>query len=109
MPMNDPNNYNLFTYLWMVFIASWGGAVNYISRLKRGVVTRFSFIELLGELVISGFSGVLTFWLCEAMSVDPLITAASVGIAGHAGGRTVYFLEQIMVNRLERIAKKLGE
>lgn len=109
MPMNDPNNYNLLTYLWMLFIASWGGAVNYIGRVKRGLVTRFSFLELLGELIISGFSGVLTFWLCESMQVDPLITAACVGIAGHAGGRTVCFLEQIMVNRLERIAKKLGE
>lgn len=107
MPMNDPNNYNVLTYFWMLFIASWGGAVNYISRVKRGVVSKFSFLELMGELVISGFSGVLTFWLCEAMSVEPLFTAACVGIAGHAGGRTVYFLEQIMIKKLERIAKKL--
>ncbi|UAA38211.1 phage holin family protein [Paraneptunicella aestuarii] len=106
MPMNDPNNYNVLTYFWMLFIASWGGAVNYISRVKRGVVSKFSFLELMGELVISGFSGVLTFWLCEAMSVEPLFTAACVGIAGHAGGRTVYFLEQIMIKRLEKIAKK---
>lgn len=109
MPYKDPNNYNFITYLWMVLIASWGGVVNYISRIKSKTVAHFSFIELLGELVISGFTGILTFWICEALGVDSLITAACVGIAGHAGGRTVYFLEQVFVKRLESFAKKFGE
>lgn len=108
MPFSDPNNYSVLTYLWMLWIAAWGGVVNYISRVKRGAVARFSFVELLGELVISAFSGVVTFWICEAVQLDSLITAACVAIAGHAGGKTVFFLEEVLHRRLEQWTRSLG-
>ncbi len=109
MPLQDPSNHGLFMYLLVLVIALWGGTVNYISRIKRGVVSHFSIVEWIGELVISGFSGVITFWLCEAAGFDQLITAACVGIAGHAGGRMIFFIEQVMMKRLERLSKKLGD
>lgn len=109
MPFQDPNNFNLLTYVWMIIIAFWGGLVNYLSRVKRGSVSHFSFVELVSELVVSGFSGVITYWLCQATSLDPLYTAACVGIAGHAGGRMIFFIEQLMMKRLERLSKKLQD
>lgn len=103
MPYKDPNNYNFITYAWMLFIACWGGVVNYISRLKKGVVKTFSFAELMGELTISAFSGVITYWICQSYEVEPLMTAVWVAISGHAGGRTVFVLEDFFNSKLDRL------
>lgn len=108
MPMRDPHNYPLMTYIGVLFIACWGGVVNYISRIKNGAVAQFSVPELIGELVISAFSGVLMFWLCESFQVEPLITSVCAGIAGHAGGRMVFILETSFNKRLESLTRKLG-
>lgn len=106
MPFQDPSN--IFAHIWMLLVASWGATVNYISRIKRGTVTKFSLIEWLGELVIASFSGILTYWVCLYVHLDPLLTAAAVGVSGHAGGRTVYFFETVFNKKLEDIAKRLG-
>jgi len=93
VPEKDPTTYTLITYLWVTLLAAWGGIVNYIKRIQLGESHRFNFMELVGELVTSGFAGVITFWLCEASNITPLITAALVGISGHMGSRAIYFFE----------------
>ncbi len=81
------------TYLWVVGIAAWGGIVSYIAKVRRGITRRFSFTELIGEIVTSAFAGVLAFWLCEAAGGQPLLTAALVGISGHMGARAIFVME----------------
>lgn len=105
MPEKDPNNYSLITYAWVILIASWGGVVNYITRVKQSKVAKFSIVTLIGELLISGFAGVLTFWICQSFELDQLLTAACVGIAGHAGGRTIIMLEYVFNKKIENISK----
>lgn len=85
-------------YLWFTVIALWGGTASYISRMeKRGLP--FSLAELIGEWVISGFSGVATALICVNLNVSFELTAAASGIAGHMGGRAIAVLESLWLNR----------
>lgn len=80
-------------YVLFIFIAFWGGTAAYMSRLKRSGA-RFSLVELVGEWTISGFSGMVTGFVCHAYDVDYSITLASVGISGHMGSRLIFMLER---------------
>jgi hypothetical protein len=71
----------------------WGGLANYLATIKRGHRV-FSVIELVGELVIAGFSGSLVFALCEHYEVSQWMSVALVGMGGHLGSRTVFLLER---------------
>ena len=92
-PEKDPTTYGLITYLWVTGLAAWGGLVNFYRKVESGNARAFNFIELIGELATSSFSGLITFWLCEAAQIDPLITAAMVGVSGHMGSRAIFQLE----------------
>lgn len=93
MPEKDPTTYSLITYAWVAVLSAWGGTVNWLRKRKAGDTRPFNFMELVGELMTSAFAGVLTFWLCEASGIHPLITAALVGISGHMGSRAIYHME----------------
>jgi len=93
MPEKDPTTYSLLTYAWVTVLSSWGGLVNWLRRRREEGARKFSFIELIGELVTSAFAGIITFWLCEAADIAPLISAALVGISGHMGSRAIYQME----------------
>lgn len=99
MVEKDPTSYALLTYLWVTALALWGGVVRYIQKLRAGETTRFNFTELVGELVISAFSGIITFYLCEAAELNTLITAGLVGISGHMGSRALFLVENTMKRR----------
>ena len=101
MPHNDPSNYSLITYIWVILLSLWGGIVHHIKKVKAGVVARFSLSELVGDLFISGFIGVMTFYLCEYAGVDKMLTAFLVGISSHMGTRGLMMLEEVA-------AKKFG-
>lgn len=90
----DPSTYPLITYLWVIALAAWGGAVSFIRKVRMGETRAFNVVEFIGEIVTSGFVGVLTFWLCEAANLNPLITAALVGISGHMGSRALFQMEK---------------
>jgi len=93
---------NLIPTLWMIFIASAGGAVSFYHKLTSGKARAFNITELIGELVTSALAGVVTFWLCKWAGVNEYATAAGVAIAGHMGARFIFLLE----NKAEDIANK---
>ena len=102
MPDQTPKDYSWVTYLWVMTLAAWGGTVNYIRNVRAGHTRPFNLTELIGELVTSAFVGVLTFWLCEASGVNQLITAATVGISGHMGGRTMFIIERWLAGKFPK-------
>lgn len=102
MPEKDPTTYGLITYAWVALLSAWGGAVSWIRKRKAGNTRPFNFMELVGELMTSAFAGVLTFWLCEASGMQPLITAALVGISGHMGSRAIYHMESWAESRFAK-------
>lgn len=98
-PDKDPQTYTMLTYAWMVALSLWGGTASYVRKVRMGMTPRFSLTELVGELVISGFSGIVTFYLCQYAEFPMPLTAAMVGISGHMGSRVFYLLEQILQKR----------
>ena len=94
MPEKDPTTYSFITYVWIVFLSAWGGAISFLRKRRSGEARPFNLVELVGELMTSGFSGLITFWLCEASAINPLVTAALIGIAGHMGSRGLFALEK---------------
>lgn len=96
----DPLDYHIFTYLWVIGLSVLGGIVSFMRKLRLGIVRRFSIVEFIGELVTSGFVGVVTFWLCEEAGIAPLYAAVMVGIAGHMGTRLIFLMECWLEKRL---------
>lgn len=96
---HTPASFSLITYLWVVGLAIWGGIVSYVQRVRAGHASKFSITEAIGEVVTSGFVGVMTFWLCEATGVPQLMTAAFVGVSGHMGARGIRLLETVLERR----------
>lgn len=86
-------------YVWFVLLAVWGGTVNYINRRKNDKLP-FSVVELVGEWAVSGFAGIITVLICQELGMSVTITAATAGIAGHMGGRSIFLLERYFQNRI---------
>ena len=100
MPDKDPLAYDILTWGWVIFLAVWGGVVNFLRKVRDGESRKFNFTELIGEICTSGFVGVMTFLLCEAASTDQLLTAVLVGISGHMGAKAIRFLELVVEKRI---------
>lgn len=101
----DPFGYSVVTYVWVLLLAIWGGVVHFIQRLKRGEAKAHNIVELIGEVVISAFVGVVTFYLCELSNFPQILTAALVAISGHMGTRALFVFERA----IEKIIKnKVG-
>jgi len=99
MPEKDPTTYSCLTYTWVLVLSAWGGIVNFLRKRKSGVARPFNIAELVGEVVTSAFSGVVTFYLCESSTITPLVTAAPVGISGHIGGRAIFVVESAVESK----------
>lgn len=100
MPEKDPTTYSLLTYAWVALLSVWGGIVNWLRKYRSGTMPAFNLMELIGEIATSAFAGLLTFWLCESAEIQPLWTAAMVGISGHMGSRAIYLIETLLHERL---------
>lgn len=94
MPEKDPTSYSMLTYAWVIGLSMTGGLVSFMRKVKAKGVRIFNVTEFIGEIFTSGFTGLLTFWLCEAGSIDPLVSAALIGISGHMGSRALLQIEQ---------------
>lgn len=90
----DPSNYPLLTYSWVFGLSMMGGVVSFMRKLKAGNARAFNIVEFIGEIVTSGFVGILTFYLCEASGFSQVLTAAFVGISGHMGSRAIFMFEK---------------
>jgi len=102
----DPTSYSIATYFWVIGLSAWGGIAGYIRRIKSKSKAAFSLAELVGEVCISGFVGMLTFYFCESAKIPPILAAAFIGISGHMGSRSLFFMEALLKRK---VAVWLGE
>lgn len=101
----DPIDFSWITYGWVAALSVWGGVTNFIRKVKQGE-SRFNLMELVGEIVTSGFAGVMTFFLCEWSHTPDMLTAVLVGISGHMGARGITLLEGFLAERIKRYGSK---
>ncbi len=94
----SPTSYSLLTYVWVLALALLGGVAGAIRRAKAD--GKISMAEIVGELAISAFSGVVTFYLCEWAGVSQLLSAALVGISGHMGSRAIFQFEKVWAQKM---------
>lgn len=98
----NPLSYSLREYGLILAIAMLGGFVRWYNAVRRGESAAYDLRILVGELFTSAFIGILTFWACEAFDVQPLVTAALAGMAGHAGVSGLLWAERVMKRFFER-------
>lgn len=102
MPEKDPNNAAHFVewmrqimpYISTFFLSTWGGIVNHITKLRNGK-KKFQFKELVFDLVVSTFAGLITFYFCRAANVSETMSAVLIAISGHMGTRAIAGFETI--------------
>jgi len=98
----SPLSYSLREYGLILAIAMLGGFVRWYNAVRRGESAVYDLRILVGELFTSAFLGILTFWACEAVGVQPLVTAALAGMAGHAGVSGLLWAERMLKRFFER-------
>lgn len=90
---------DLLTYGWVLGLSMLGGAASFVRRVRSGEAKYSNLIELIGELVVSAFAGLVTFFLCQSSKLDPMLTAAFIAISGHMGTRLIFLAEELLVKR----------
>lgn len=91
--MKDPFDMPLKQYALMLGLALLGGLVSWIAKVRSGEAKPWNLMGLVGELATSAFAGLLAYYACLWLNVDPLLTPCVVGIAGHMGTRAIAWLE----------------
>lgn len=95
----SPWAYSLATYVWVVGLSSAGGVISWWHKRKEGQVRPYNMAELLGEILTSGFVGLMTFWLCEYAEMPGLLQAPLIAISGHMGTRALFLFEKWAENK----------
>ena len=103
--MKTPLSYSLSEYGVVLATALLGGVASWFMKVRRGEILVWNLSALIGELCVSAFAGLLAFWLCEWLEIKPLLTAAIVAMAGHAGAKGISWAE-LLAQRV--VEKKLG-
>lgn len=101
--VQSPFDVALFaTYAWVIGISCLGGIASFVRKVRSGQARPFNLVELLGELVVSAFTGMLTYWFCRWAELNEWATAAYIGVASHMGSRAIFMGEQAF----ERIVRR---
>ena len=104
----DPLSYEFLTYCWVIVLAAWGGLASYVRKLRQGYI-RFSLAELIGEICVSAFVGIITFFMCESSEFNQIFSAALIGITGHMGSRAIFIFEKIVEPLFTKISGKAND
>lgn len=103
--LRNPLSVSLREYGFFLGLAVLGGVASWWSKVRRGELPIWNISAFIGELVISAFAGLMAFFLCEYMSFNTWLSAAVVGMSGHAGAKGIGWLESFGQRMAE---KKLG-
>lgn len=79
-------------YLLAIGLSAWGGIVANLTRNRK---RKFSFRELLLDVIISSFVGVLTHLLCRWAKLDGYMSAILIAVSGHMGTRALAGFESL--------------
>jgi hypothetical protein len=100
MDEKDPTVINLASLSWVLGLSGLGGLAAYLHKLKKGHTRAFSVAEFIGEGIIACFAGLITFLVAKHYNVDPVMSHAMAGIAGHMGSRAIEMFEKLVFKDL---------
>lgn len=90
----------LVSWLLLILLSLWGGWASFVRKMRDGHARAWNITELVGELVISGFTGIVTAHLCDAAGAPAPLKYALVGIAAHMGSRALFKMESVLNAKL---------
>lgn len=99
--MNPPSPHGGFdldamlSWFFLILLSLWAGWASFVRKMRAGHARAWNITELIGELVISGFTGVVTAHLCDYIHAPMPLKYALVGIMAHMGSRALFKLESI--------------
>lgn len=91
---NNPENFPLITWLWVVGMSILGGTVRTLTNLKVGVTRSDLIRRWIVDAIVSVFIGMVTFFLCQWAHFDQLLTIALVSLSAHMGTGAIVLLEE---------------
>lgn len=104
MQDKDPFAYPLVQYLWVVGLATVAGIIRHLRYVQDFVFTRF-----VVDILSSGLSGLMTFWLLEMVGVRGPFSAVLIATAGLMGNRAWEEFENLWRIRMGGIAHAVGQ
>lgn len=97
----DPLNWAFETWLLALGMAVLGGLVNWLNRIRQSKTRIFNLVELIGEIMTSGFVGLGVFMLAQAFDQPLGVCAALSGIGGHMATRLLFLAETMIEDRIK--------
>jgi hypothetical protein len=104
MPEKDPTSWHLATWLLALAMAMGGGMVNWYAKVRHAHTRSFNLLELIGEMVTSGFVGIGVFMALDGFGQPASLCAAGAGIGGHMAARLLFIVERVIEQRLKKVA-----
>ncbi|MBA4712660.1 holin [Citrobacter sp. wls715] len=84
LPWKDPSSNAFFSWIYIILFGAWGGFVRYILDVKSGRSGRNLF-SALAQIIVSGFTGVLSGLMSQSLGTVFHTTLAISGISGAMG------------------------
>ena len=100
--LKTPTSYSPQEYGIVLATALLGGLASWYMKVRKGELVMWNLSALIGELCVSAFAGLIAFWLCEYGNLNPLLTSAIVGMAGHAGAKGLSWVELMGKSLIEK-------
>ena len=91
----NPFAYPILTYVWVIGLACFGGVVRHLNQMSR-----FSPSNFFIDLITSGFTGLITFWLCEWGNIQGPLGAVLIATSGMMGNRAWQEIERLWKIRM---------
>lgn len=102
----DPLDYPIRQYGFMLAVAIFGGLVSWMTKVRKGQVAAHNVMHLVGELATSAFAGLIAFWLCAYLNTPGPLMACLVGVSGHMGTRAIAMFEEWAAKRWGALSPK---
>lgn len=83
-PWKDPSSNAFFSWIYIILFGAWGGFVRYLLDVKSGRSGRNLF-SALAQIIVSGFTGVLSGLMSQSFGTVFHTTLAISGISGAMG------------------------
>ena len=101
---NDENR-NILT-LVILFVGSvWGVLVKYLAHLSK-TKEGFSFLVFLSELMAHSFAGMLAFFACMGLDVNPNLTIVITLISAYMGLKLINKLENEIIEWIDGLSER---